>query len=164
MSEAVLSPDGSLTMDGRLWRAAIGAAGIREHKREGDHATPAGLLTLRRVLYRADRVRAPACAVRREPLAETDGWCDDRHSPAYNTMIRLPNEARHEHLWRDDALYDLIGVLGWNDAPVIRGHGSAIFLHIARSDLAPTEGCVALPLAELLALLQSGVTAIRALV
>jgi L,D-peptidoglycan transpeptidase YkuD (ErfK/YbiS/YcfS/YnhG family) len=40
-------------------------------------------------------------------------------------------------------------VLGWNDRPVQRGLGSAIFLHIARPDYAPTEGCLALARGDL---------------
>ena len=76
-------------------------------------------------------------------------------------MVRLPHSARHEALWREDALYDLVGVLGWNDAPPQRGRGSAIFLHVATADLAPTAGCVALPLPDLLEMLAAGVTGLR---
>jgi L,D-peptidoglycan transpeptidase YkuD (ErfK/YbiS/YcfS/YnhG family) len=54
----------------------------------------------------------------------------------------------------------VIGVLGWNDSPVTRGRGSAIFLHVARPDMAPTAGCVALSLADLRTLLGAGLTAI----
>ena len=68
------------------------------------------------MLYRADRLRAPDCAVPVEPIAPADGWCDDVAHPAYNTRIRLPHEARHEVLWRQDPVYDIIGILGWNDA------------------------------------------------
>ncbi|MBS0560210.1 MAG: hypothetical protein JSR21_09160, partial [Proteobacteria bacterium] len=120
-----------------------------------------GLLPLRRVLYRADRGPIPACAVPREPLAPSDGWCDDPSHPDYNRMIRLPHPARHEALWREDAVYDLIGVLGWNDAPTVRGRGSAIFLHVARPDLAPTEGCIALPERDLRTVLAAGLTEIE---
>ena len=63
-------------------------------------------------------------------------------------------------MWRSDALYDVIGVLGWNDAPVARNRGSAIFLHVARPDYAPTEGCVALALPDLLELLAAGLSGI----
>jgi L,D-peptidoglycan transpeptidase YkuD (ErfK/YbiS/YcfS/YnhG family) len=52
--------------------------------------------------------------------------------------------ASAEALWRDDGLYDLIVVLGYNDQPVTPGAGSAIFLHVAAPGYAPTEGCVAL--------------------
>ena len=54
---------------------------------------------------------------------------------------------------RADALYDLVVVLGHNDAPPIPGAGSAIFLHVAADGYAPTEGCVALAAADLVDLL-----------
>jgi len=162
--EAIVHPDGRLVLAGRTWRCALGPAGVRADKQEGDGATPAGALPLRRVLYRADRVRRPLAAVPTEPVAETDGWCDDPQSRAYNTQITLPHDAHHEELWRRDEIYDVIGVLGWNDAPVARGRGSAIFLHVARRDYAPTEGCVALALPDLIRVLADGLTAIETLI
>lgn len=161
MTEAVVRGDGILHLAGARYRAALGHGGIALHKQEGDGATPMGVLELRRVLYRADRVKRPRCAVQILPLAPNDGWCDDPADSAYNRPVRLPYDARHEALWRADALYDVIGVLGWNDAPVVRGSGSAIFLHVARPDYAPTEGCVALALPDLLAALAAGLSAIR---
>ena len=96
-----------------------------------------------------------------EPLSPEDGWCDDIHHADYNRMVRLPHGGRHEELWRADAVYDIVGVLGWNDAPVERKRGSAIFLHVARGDLAPTEGCIALNLPDLKRLLAGGLTDIQ---
>ena len=157
MTEAVVHADGRLELRGRIWRCALGRGGVRALKEEGDGATPAGRLALRRVLYRADRVKLPLAAVPREPVDARDGWCDDPGHPDYNRQVRLPHPARHEELWRRDELYDVVGVLGWNDAPVVRGRGSAIFLHVARADWAPTEGCVALALPDLLAVLEAGV-------
>jgi L,D-peptidoglycan transpeptidase YkuD (ErfK/YbiS/YcfS/YnhG family) len=164
MTTALLRPDGVLTMGGFAARVAIGRGGVRDPaaKEEGDGATPSGLLPLRRVFYRADRVcPPPRAAVPVALLTPKDGWCDDPNDAAYNRMVRLPYEGRHETLWRDDELYDVIGVLGWNDQPVVRGRGSAIFLHVARPDLSPTEGCIALPRRELLALLAAGLTSIE---
>ncbi len=158
--QATLHPDGTLTLGSMRCCAAIGRGGIRTHKREGDGATPAGLLPLRRVLYRADRTARPRAAVPAAPLAPHDGWCDDPSHADYNRPVRLPHDGRHEALWRADSVYDIIGVLGWNDAPVQRGDGSAIFLHVARPDLAPTEGCVPLALPDLRAVLDAGLTAI----
>jgi len=157
---AIVYPDGRLVLAGRVFRVALGRGGVSARKQEGDGATPIGVLTLRRLLYRADRLRAPACAVPLEPIAPTDGWCDDPDDPAYNRAVRLPYSGRHEALWREDAVYDVIGVLGWNDAPVRRGEGSAIFLHAARPDGSPTEGCIALGRADLLAVLAAGLTEI----
>lgn len=163
MTEAVVTPDGRMILGREVFRAALGRAGVSERKHEGDGATPAGLLALRRVLYRADRGPIPRAAVPREPIAQADGWCDDPGHPDYNRAVRLPHPARCEELWRRDGLYDIVGVLGWNDAPVERGRGSAIFLHVARPGYAPTEGCVALAEADLRAVLAGGVVALRIL-
>ena len=64
-----------------------------------------------------------------------------------------PLDAHLERLWRDDRIYDLIVILGYNDDPVVPGAGSAIFLHLARPDYAPTHGCVATARADLETLL-----------
>jgi L,D-peptidoglycan transpeptidase YkuD (ErfK/YbiS/YcfS/YnhG family) len=161
MTLATLHPDGTLLFAARRLRAALGRGGIRRDKQEGDGATPAGDLPLRRVLYRADRVRPPACTVPIEPIAPNDGWCDDPTHPDYNSMVLLPHPGRAEELWRTDNAYDIIGVLGWNDDPIQRGRGSAIFLHIARPDYAPTEGCIALPIDALRDILSQGLTVIK---
>jgi L,D-peptidoglycan transpeptidase YkuD (ErfK/YbiS/YcfS/YnhG family) len=158
VTQAVVHPDGRLVLRGQVFRAALGRSGVLASKQEGDGATPAGNLPLRRVLYRADREATPRCAVSVEPIAPMDGWCDDPASPDYNRMIRLPHAARHEALWREDGLYDIVGVLGWNDAPVRPGRGSAIFLHVARPDFRPTEGCVAVAAADLRAILAASLT------
>jgi L,D-peptidoglycan transpeptidase YkuD (ErfK/YbiS/YcfS/YnhG family) len=151
-------PEGRLVLGGLVMRCALGRGGVRlpQEKREGDGATPAARMALRRVLFRADRGAAPACAVPVEPIAPDDGWCDDPASRSYNRQVRLPFEASHEVLWRDDHIYDVIGVLGWNDDPVEPGRGSAIFLHLAHDDMRPTLGCVALAPRDLRAVLEAG--------
>ena len=58
-----------------------------------------------------------------------------------------------ELLWRTDSLYDVIVVLGHNDNPVVPGAGSAVFLHISGEDFTPTNGGVALRLADMLTIL-----------
>jgi L,D-peptidoglycan transpeptidase YkuD (ErfK/YbiS/YcfS/YnhG family) len=131
------------------FRCALGRGGLKGDKREGDGATPIGAWPMRRLLYRADRIGRPATRLPLQELAPEDGWCDDPADPAYNRPVRLPYPGRHERLWREDELYDLLVVLGHNDDPVVPGLGSAIFLHVARPDYAPTEGCVALLYADL---------------
>jgi L,D-peptidoglycan transpeptidase YkuD (ErfK/YbiS/YcfS/YnhG family) len=86
-------------------------------------------------------------------MTEEDGWCDDPADPAYNRHVRLPYPASAERLWRDDGIYDIVVVLGHNDDPPVAGLGSAIFLHIARPDYPPTQGCVAVAREDLEALL-----------
>jgi len=130
---------------------AIGRGGIGAKSGEGDGVTPVGVFPIRRVLYRPDRVAAPRTNLPVEAIAEDDGWCDAPGDSAYNQPVKLPYPASHERMWRDDHLYDVVVVLGFNDAPVMPGKGSAIFLHVARPDCGPTEGCVALALNDLLA-------------
>ena len=73
-------------------------------------------------------------------------------------LIALEDPASHEELWRQDGQYDIVGVLGWNDAPVRPGRGSAIFLHVALPDYSPTAGCIALAAGDLRTVLAAGIT------
>ncbi len=145
------------TWNAESLRCAVGRSGIveAEAKQEGDGASPAGAWPMRRLLYRADRLAPPRSGLPSEPIAENDGWCDAPDDARYNQPVKLPYEASHERLWREDGLYDLVVVLGHNDAPVRPGLGSAIFLHCAQPDFSPTEGCIAMEKASLLSLLAS---------
>jgi len=144
---------GWLSFGEHRYRCALGKGGVREDKREGDGATPVGRFALREVFYRPDKLSAPVCALPARALRPEDGWCDDLAHPDYNRLVRLPHPARCERMWRDDDCYDLVVPLGYNDDPPVPGLGSAIFLHVARPDYGPTEGCVALARSDLLALL-----------
>jgi len=137
----------------RRWRCALGAGGVREDKVEGDAATPAGEFPLRRVYFRNDRLVLPKVALPARPINEHDGWCDDPRAPTYNRLVHIPNDWSHEKMWREDGLYDLVVVVGYNDDPPEGEWGSAIFLHVAREDYAPTKGCVAFAQPDLLELL-----------
>jgi len=148
-----VSPPGHLKWRGLTYRCAVGRAGIAATKREGDHASPLGCFALRRVLYRPDRLSAPATGLPVMPLDSNQGWCDAPDDAAYNQQVTLPHPASTEGLWRKDSLYDLIVVLGHNDSPVVPGCGSAIFLHVAQPDYGPTEGCIALAREDLLEVL-----------
>ncbi|MBU6371828.1 MAG: hypothetical protein KJS97_03800 [Alphaproteobacteria bacterium] len=141
-------PDGVFRGPGIESRCAIGKGGVRPaaEKREGDGASPIGLWSLKRVLYRPDRVERPRTGLPVAEIAPNDGWCDAPDDPAYNRPVTLPYPASAENLWRDDHVYDVIVILGHNDDPVVPGAGSAIFWHLARPDFRPTEGCVAVPL------------------
>lgn len=157
MSDILVTSDGFLTYRGLRFRCALGKGGVRPEadKREGDGATPLGRYPVRQILYRPDRLDAPVTALPVQALTAQDGWCDDPADPAYNRFVNLPFAASHEKLWREDHVYDVIAVLGHNDNPPVPGLGSAIFMHVARPDYSGTEGCVALALPDLLALLQA---------
>ncbi len=156
------TPEFEATSGGRLrWadhdvRCSLGRRGVvgAENKREGDGATPLGRWPMRQVFWRPDRVPRPETQLPLVALSPLMGWCDDPGHPLYNRRVELPFPASHETLWREDHVYDLIVALGYNDDPVVAGRGSAIFLHLARPDFSPTEGCVACVATDLLALLK----------
>ena len=145
--------------DGRLsWavgstRAAIGRSGVTRHKVEGDGATPEGVFPLVAAFYRADRVSPLPTRLPLQPLAPNNAWVDDPADLNYNRLVALPYPAHTEAMWLDDAVYDLLVVIGYNTAPVVPGAGSAIFLHVARLDFAPTAGCIAIAAPVLAALM-----------
>ena len=151
----------SLHCGNRSWPCAIGKNGTvhPDQKVEGDGKTPVGSWKVRSLLFRADRITQEerssfidnlVCS----PLSQRDGWCDDPQDAYYNRPVIIPYDAGHELLWRDqENVYDLIIILGYNDDPVVKGKGSAIFLHIAKPGLTPTEGCIALARDHLLELL-----------
>lgn len=148
--DIVVTPDpahpqrGTLTYGDRSYPCVLGRSGARADKQEGDGATPVGSFPLRYVVYRADRGIAPTTVLPVGTIAAKDGWCDAPNDPNYNRPVTLPYPASAENMWRDDGLYDVVVVLGHNDAPVVPGAGSAIFMHVAPSDGGPTAGCIAL--------------------
>jgi L,D-peptidoglycan transpeptidase YkuD (ErfK/YbiS/YcfS/YnhG family) len=133
--------------------AALGRTGIRALKREGDGGTPLGRYPVRQVLYRASRMARPRTLLPLRAIRDDDGWCEDPNDGNYNRLVRLPRRSNADRLKRDDHLYDLVLVLGYNDRPRVKGRGSAIFVHLARPGYAPTAGCIALSRHDLLMLL-----------
>jgi L,D-peptidoglycan transpeptidase YkuD (ErfK/YbiS/YcfS/YnhG family) len=148
---------GRLRWQGHDVRCALGRGGVvaADLKREGDGATPLGIWPLRQVFWRPDRLATPETGLQFISLTPAMGWCDDPHNLLYNRPVTLPFPAGHEKLWREDDVYDLIVSLGYNDDPAIAGKGSAIFLHVARPDYSPTEGCIACAREDLLDLLKT---------
>ncbi len=140
----------SVRFMGRRFACTIGRGGLvaTASKREGDGATPRGVLRIVGTLYRPDRMVAPTrWAV---PIGPLDLWSDDARDPSYNLMVRAPHGYSHENLRRADPLYDLILLTDWNWPDAKPGRGSAIFLHCWRRIGAPTAGCVALRQQDLL--------------
>ena len=152
---------GLLHTDGQAIPCSIGRGGLiaAADKKEGDGATPIGRWPIRGVLLRPDRVPPPTeLQLPWRWIRPEDGWSDGIDDPAYNRPVRHPHDFSAERLWREDGLYDVIVVLGHNDAPVVPGAGSAIFWHCWR-DPATTEGCVAIASEDMIALLPKLATA-----
>jgi L,D-peptidoglycan transpeptidase YkuD (ErfK/YbiS/YcfS/YnhG family) len=138
-----------------VYPCCLGPSGVRLNKREGDGSTPAGVWSLRYLLYRADRMARPRTRLPVFAIEPDDGWCDDAGSRHYNKPVRLPFAGSHERLWRDDSVYDLLVVLDHNQDPAVAGRGSAVFIHLQRPDGRATEGCIAFRRNHLMYLLQS---------
>ncbi len=155
MDLIVKTPNLALWGD-KEFRCAVGRKGIisAADKREGDGYTPAGRWPLRQGFFRADRMPRPDVALDMNPIQQDDAWCDISEDPHYNEHVKLPYATLNEKLWRDDHRYDIVFMLGYNDAPVIAGKGSAIFLHLAPDDFAPSAGCVTLSLENLLTVIR----------
>jgi len=146
---------GLLHASDQLIPCSIGKSGLiaAADKKEGDGASPIGVWPIRGVLLRPDRVALPeGLQLPWRWIRPGDGWSDGVDDPAYNLPVRHPHAYSAERLWREDGLYDVVVVLGYNDAPPTPGAGSAIFLHCWR-DGAATEGCVAIARRALIGLL-----------
>ena len=72
------------------------------------------------------------------------GWCNAVRSNKYNQEITFPYNYSAEKLYRKDRKYDLLFDMGYNTQPIIKGKGSAIFLHLSDKKYKPTKGCVAI--------------------
>ena len=133
---------GFIRMGMSIMPCALGKGGVKTRKREGDGATPSGTLRALQLYRRPDRPMVRTVI----PVRTTSrvmGWCDDCASPLYNQPVTLPFNASHEKLWREDHLYDLVIDTDYNRRPALKGRGSAIFIHLARPNYHPTEGCIA---------------------
>lgn len=150
---------GPLTMP-----CALGRSGRAFTKREGDGATPSGRWHPLAVFYRSDRLQRPLTRLPIRALRRSDGWCDAVGDRNYNRFVEHPYPASVEHLWRDDAIYDVIVVLDHNRRPRMQARGSAIFMHLARPGYSPTEGCIAVSRRDMQRLLSRLGTGARLLI
>jgi L,D-peptidoglycan transpeptidase YkuD (ErfK/YbiS/YcfS/YnhG family) len=144
---------GWLVAGGKTLRVALGRGGVRADKREGDGGTPAGRFHPVRLWWRADRLPPPRTLLPLRRIRSEDAWCEDPGDRRYNQAFRRSANEPGDRLRRDDSLYDLMIELDHNTRPRVAGRGSAVFVHVARPGLAPTQGCIALTRKDLLRLL-----------
>ena len=81
------------------------------------------------------------------------GWCDDPSNDNYNRKIKLNKKNKGEKFYRIDNVYDIVLVVKYNTKKIIKGRGSAIFIHLT-NNYKPTEGCIGLSLNDLQILLK----------
>jgi len=150
----IIKKSGYLEYKNLKFRCALGKAGIKKKKKEGDNITPEGTFKIIKVYYRPDKIKNFVTSIKKKKIKKNIGWCDDPVSNSYNKEIKLPSRFGHEKLYRKDNLYDLILVLNYNTNPIIKNKGSAIFIHIAKKNYELTAGCVALKKKDLVELLK----------
>ena len=136
------------------FKCFLGKRGIASNKKEGDFKTPKGTFFLKSLMYRADRIKKPKthlpiCIIKKNHIC-----CDDPKSSFYNKIFETKNIDLGEKLWRKDILYDILIVIGYNDNPIIKGKGSAIFLHLCNKNTIATEGCIAIEKKNMVKLLE----------
>jgi L,D-peptidoglycan transpeptidase YkuD (ErfK/YbiS/YcfS/YnhG family) len=148
------SRKGWLTAPGLTVPVALGRGGIRTNKREGDGGTPRGIFHPRKLWWRADRHQRPRTFLATRAITQADAWCEDPHDRDYNRPIRIAPDRKGDRLTRADHLYDFIVEIDHNARPRVAGRGSALFLHLARDNFAPTAGCVAMTRSAMLRLLR----------
>jgi L,D-peptidoglycan transpeptidase YkuD (ErfK/YbiS/YcfS/YnhG family) len=133
----------------------VGKNGLisQKFKREGDCCTPIGKWKLQSLYYREDKCNFLNDSIMKKiityKITKSCGWCDDINSSSYNQKITIDNDINiaqphHEKLWREDDAYDIFFNLSYNNNPIIKKMGSAIFLHCSFDNSRPTSGCVAI--------------------
>jgi len=121
---------------GEMGFAAIG------DKREGDGKSPSGVFPLGFAFGYDPSVETK---MPYRQATEDDFWVDDANSEDYNRWIKgEPKAASWEKMKRDDDQYKYGVVIEYNMSPIVRGKGSAIFLHVWK-DGGATLGCVSMP-------------------
>ena len=149
-----INKSGYLEYKDLKFRCALGKAGIKRKKIEGDNITPIGTFRINNIYYRRDHIKKIFSKFKLIEIKKNMGWCDDPKSKQYNQLIRLPYKYKHEKLYRKDNIYDLILVLNYNTRPILKNKGSAIFIHVATKNYRKTAGCIALKKKHLIRLVE----------
>ena len=133
-----------LIYKGHKLKCSIGKSGIRHFKKEGDLATPKGVFKLGLLYYRKDRNKSLKSKIKKRAIKKNMGWCNDIRSKKYNQEIYFPFKYGAEKLYRKDKIYDIFINIKYNHSPIVKGKGSAIFLHLTNKKYKPTKGCIAI--------------------
>jgi len=133
-----------LLYKGYKLKCCFGKSGIKISKKEGDFATPKGTFYLGTLYYRKDRNKFFKSKIKKKIIKKNMGWCDDVSCKKYNQEIKFPFKYQAEKLYRMDKKYDILINIKYNQSPIIKNKGSAIFLHLTNKKYKPTRGCVAI--------------------
>ena len=153
MSIIVKNKD-TLIYDNFMFRCCVGKNGFTNNKMEGDKKTPKGVFKIEYLYFRKDRKDKPQTLLKSVQIKKNMGWCDDINSRKYyNKLIKIPQNLKHERLFRNDYLYDFFIPIKYNWNNIKLGKGSAIFIHLTKN-YKPTAGCIGLSEKDFLILLK----------
>ena len=124
------------------FKCSTGKKGLRKNKYEGDKSTPKGTFDLGKIYWRKDRVIKPETKIKCFKIKRRFCWCNDPKSIKYNKQVDIKYKFKKEKLYRRDHKYNYILVIEYNSKKIIRGKGSAIFLHLTKN-YHKTDGCIA---------------------
>ena len=147
---------------GKIWKpvfapmqAGIGRKGFAAPgaKREGDQMSPSGFFRLGQLFCYEKKVKTRMPFI--QATAE-DKWIDDVESADYNRYVKGETNAKsYEKLLLNRNDYRYCMVIEYNTHPVLKGKGSAIFLHLSEGkELNSSSGCVVLLQADMEQLLR----------
>ena len=115
-------------------------------KYEGDKKAPIGVFKLTNIYGYAQKhnYKMPYLYTSKKLIC-----VDDSNSNFYNQIIEANgNEKSFEYMKRDDHQYEL-GIVVSHNQNAIAKRGSCIFLHVKKSQNAPTAGCTSMSLKEI---------------
>ena len=126
---------------------------LNKNKKEGDKSTPIGNFKLGPLYWRADKIKKPETNISCKKINKNMGWCNDIDSRFYNKEIKVNKKIKHEKLFRKDYKYNLFLVIKYNDKKIIKGKGSAIFIHLTKN-YKKTAGCIAVKQKDFLVMIK----------
>ncbi len=143
-----------LTYDNYKVKCAVGKRGIGKKQKEGDQITPKGIFSVKKILYRKDKVKRLRSKIKKMQIEKNMGWCDDPlNKKKYNKLISIKRKIKCEKLHRKDHKYDLFIPIKYNYSKPIKFRGSCIFIHLT-NNYKPTAGCIAIQKKDFLIMLR----------
>lgn len=126
---------------------AINGLALPHQKKEGDLKTPSGFYPIPFVFgYKKDIETKMDFVV----VGKNHVWVCDSLSEEYNKLLvdtegKYKNNQKNEKLFRPDVLNKYAIAVGYNMNPIVKGKGSAIFMHVQRYTNHKTAGCISMP-------------------
>ena len=136
-------------------KGVAGKNGFAINKKEGDGKSPIGVFSFGTAF--GSQVKPAKLKISYKKTTKYDFWIDDVKSTNYNKWITYkgdPNKKWNSFERMNHELYKYGVVINYNTDPIIKGKGSAIFLHKWRNENGKTAGCVATSEKNILTLLQ----------